>query len=139
MANKISTRLPEGYDPLKDTTYMSPDMRCYFQEKLTKLLRNLEQEEDFTDLHQEEEDRHMRGADYVDLGKADQAQLESIQFLDYEEKLKHEAEHALHRIEMGTYGYCEETQEPIGVKRLMAFPTARYTVRVQQGKEDLFG
>jgi DnaK suppressor protein len=137
MDNLISSNLPQGYDPLKDPNYMSPDMRCYFQEQLTELLENLEQEEDVTSLHQEEEDRHIRSADYVDVGKEDEAQSQAIQFLDHEETLKHEAEDALQRIEMGTYGYCEETQEPIGVKRLMAFPTARYTVQIQQGKEDL--
>jgi DnaK suppressor protein len=137
MANLISSNLPQGYDPLKDPNYMSPDMLCYFKGKLTKLLEDVEQEEDFTSLHQEEQNRHIVSGDYADLGKEDEEQSQAMQFLGYEEKLKHEAEHALDRIEMGTYGYCEETQEPIGVKRLMAFPVARYTARVQQGKEDL--
>jgi DnaK suppressor protein len=137
MADKISTQLPLNYDPLKDPVYMSSDMRLYFREKLLKLLEKVKEEEDFTSLHEEEEDRHIRGADYVDDGKADEAEVREGQLMEYHEKLKQETEYALHRIDMNAYGYCEETNAPIGVRRLLAFPTARYTAQVQQGKEDL--
>ena len=133
----ISSSLPQGYDPLKDPTYMSPDMRCYFKEKLNQHLANIVNEEASTtsDLGNYPD----READYVGQGKVDEAKSQEMLDLEHEEYLKNEIEYALHRIEVGNYGYCEETEEPIGVKRLLAFPMARYTMKVQQGKEALSG
>ena len=54
---------------------------------------------------------------------------------DRERKLLSKIEAALRRIEDGTYGYCEETQEPIGLKRLEARPIATLSIEAQQRHE----
>jgi len=78
-----------------------------------------------------------READYVESSQIEELSLEENLPLQNEDYLKREVENALYRINMGTYGYCEETGEPIGVRRLLALPMARYTAEVQRRKDSL--
>lgn len=59
----------------------------------------------------------------------------SLRIVDREQKLLPKIAQALHRIRHGTYGYCLETDEPIGVPRLLARPTAEYCADVKQVQE----
>jgi DnaK suppressor protein len=76
-------------------------------------------------------------ADYVENSQLEELSLEENLPLQNEDYLKREVENALYRINMGTYGYCEETGDPIGVRRLLALPMARYTAEVQRRKDNL--
>ena len=137
MADVISSSVPKNYDPLKDQEYMSPYMRRHFKEKLRAMLKDLIDEEN--DLRLNQKEYPVREADHVDQSKTiEEAKFQEYLSLGHEEYLKEEVERALERIEAGTYGYCEETGEAIGVKRLLAFPMARYTTKVQQEKESLY-
>ena len=71
---------------------------------------------------------------------ADRATLEEEHALelrtrDRERKLLKKVQSALMRIEDGSYGYCEETGEPIGIQRLLARPTATLTIEAQERRE----
>ncbi len=71
---------------------------------------------------------------------ADRATIEEEHALelrtrDRERKLIKKVQQALMRIESGEYGYCEETGEPIGLKRLLARPTATLSIEAQQRRE----
>ncbi len=135
MNSNISTSLPANYDPLKDQTYMSPQMVAYFERKLNKRLEMLVEEEALIGLYQEGSSN--KEADYVESSQIEELSLEENLPLQNEDRLKTEVEDALYRIRIGTYGYCEETGDPIGVNRLLALPMARYTTEVQRRKDGL--
>jgi DnaK suppressor protein len=136
MNSNIPTSLPANYDPLKDPIYMSADMVAFFKQKLTKRLEDLIQEEKLLKLNRV--DFPSREAEYVETGQIEELRREEILSFQNEDNLKQEVEDALYRIDMATYGYCEETGDPIGVKRLLALPMARYTTEVQRRKDGLF-
>lgn len=135
MDNNNSSALPANYDPLKDQAYMSPDMIAYFKQKLTKMLEDFIEEEKLMGLNRV--DFPAKEADYVENSQLEELSLEENLPLQNEDYLKREVENALYRINMGTYGYCEETGDPIGVRRLLALPMARYTAEVQRRKDNL--
>lgn len=89
---------------------------------------------------------HLRDTDSVP-DQFDRASMEAdyateLRIRDRERKLLRKIEQALHRIEQGEYGYCEETGEPIGLKRLLARPTTTLSIEAQQRREQrqrLFG
>jgi DnaK suppressor protein len=71
---------------------------------------------------------------------ADRATLEeeyalALRIRHREDKLLEKIEAALHRVEDGSYGYCEETGEPIGLPRLLARPTATLSIEAQERRE----
>jgi DnaK suppressor protein len=127
--------LPAGYQPALDEPYMSPQQLAYFRRKLLDwrdaLLRESQQTID-----------HLRsdGASRYVGDEADRARDESevaleLRTRDRYRKLLPKIEAALHRIDDGTYGYCEETGEPIGLKRLEARPIATLSVEAQELRE----
>ena len=126
---KIALKLPENYDPLRDEVYMSPYMLHFFQNKLENMLSDIK--------HKGSERSNI---DLIGLDKytddIDQAAVEGVYFQEsilqeYEKELKYDILDALAKIKNGSYGYCEETGEPIEVKRLLTIPTAKYTVEVR--------
>lgn len=86
----------------------------------------------------EAKDRMMRPAEFSD--PSDRASWEeqssiALRIVDREQKLLPKIHQALERIRLGTYGYCLESGEPIGVARLMIRPTAEYSAEVKSIKE----
>lgn len=135
MNNKTANKTTSNYDPLKDQTYMSTDMTAYFKQILSKKLEDLINQEKLIGINIAGSSG--READYVDNGQMEELSIEENLPLQNEEYLKREVEDALYRINLGTYGYCEETGDPIGVRRLLAFPMAKYTTEVQRRKDNL--
>lgn len=123
----------KNYNPLTDPNYMSLQMLSYFMDQLKSLEhRYLAKEQEIStstlELPQIE-------ADHVDRGTREEYNFEQFSFQDHEDSVLKEVQAALKRIEEGNYGYCEETGQEIGVKRLQAIPYARYCVEVQSQKE----
>jgi DnaK suppressor protein len=125
----------EGYQPSPGEPYMSPRQLAYFRRKLLDwrdaLLRESQQTID-----------HLRsdGASRYVGDEADRARDESevaleLRTRDRYRKLLPKIDAALKRIEDGTYGFCEETGEPIGLKRLEARPIATLSVEAQELRE----
>ena len=127
--------LPDNYLPSKKEEYMSPLQLLYFQEKLYERRREL--------INQSQETLHNLKTEIRDVSDdAERASRESDNILelrtrDRYRKLLSKIDSALRRIDDGSYGYCEETGEEIGLGRLEARPTATLTVDAQERREML--
>lgn len=122
------------YKPTEKEKYMNPKMLAYFKQKLLDWKEDLlkEASETLEELKEESE--------VVEIEDADKAAEESnraleLRIRDRERKLINKIDSALARIEEGTYGYCEVTGLPIGVKRLEARPIVTMTVEAQEEHE----
>lgn len=121
------------YQPTPREEYMSDKMREHFRDVLTAWKQELMEEVDRTVHHMKDE-----AANFPDPN--DRATQESefgleLRTRDRERKLLKKIEQALARIEDGTYGYCSETGEEIGLRRLEARPVATLTVEAQERRE----
>ena len=128
MSSKTAT-----YKPTENEPYMSKKQLKYFKEKLIAWKEEILQGNRETITGMQE-----NVAPIPDLG--DRASSEADRALelrtrDRERKLINKIEAALRRIELGEYGYCEETGEPIGVKRLDARPIATLCLEAQERHE----
>lgn len=125
--------LPEDYRPSEDEPYMNPRQLEYFRRELVKWREDLlrESEETLNKLREEKENN----PETVDRGSSESATAFELRSRDRYRKLLKKIENALERISDGTYGYCEETEEPIGVKRLMARPIATLSIEAQERHE----
>lgn len=132
-AKKVWIELPPGYRPSEDEPFMNERQRAYFRQKLMLWKQDIVQQTRRT-----LEDMHEEPAQHADL--ADRATSEADRALelrarDRQRKLIAKIDAALARIEDGTYGYCEETGEPIGLKRLDARPIATLSLEAQERHE----
>jgi DnaK suppressor protein len=123
----------QPYQIRKGEEYMSKEQLEHFRTILASWKRDLMQEVDRTVLHMKDE-----AANFPDPN--DRATQESefsleLRTRDRERKLIRKIDEALKRIEDGSYGYCLETGEPIGVKRLEARPVATLSVEAQERRE----
>ena len=80
-------------------------------------------------------DDNVSSADIVDQASSYTDKSVEMKALNRSRKLISKINSALQRIKEGTYGFCEETGEPIGLKRLMARPVAKYTIAAQEKHE----
>jgi DnaK suppressor protein len=125
--------LPDGYRPTDDEPFMSERQRLYFRRKLLGW-----KEEIIRQTRETIEGMHTEPTQHADL--ADRATSETDRALelrarDRQRKLVAKIDAALARIEDGTYGYCEETGEPISLKRLDARPIATLSLEAQERHE----
>ena len=129
----MAVGLPRGYVPSADEEFMNPQQREYFRQRLEKLRTDLRQELD-TMLAPEANDSSLQG-DQTDHASADSEREFEIHNRERVQMLLRQNEQALARLENGTYGYCEDTGEPIDLKRLMAQPTTSLSLAAQQARE----
>jgi DnaK suppressor protein len=129
----INAEAPLSYDPLNDSEYMSKQMLNYFKDKLERMDKEILKKEASISLSLVDDPN--REPDHVDQGTNEEIHIADFSLQEHEDQLRQEVELALKRIKEGTYGYCEETGEAIGVKRLLAVPYARYCLKVQEHKE----
>lgn len=129
----MSVHIPPEYRPSEQEPFMNPVMREYFRGKLLNWRAELVDEA-------EETLDHLRqgGLDAPDL--ADRATAETDKAIELRtreraRKLIGKIDDALERIDSGTYGYCEETHEPIGISRLEARPIATLSIEAQERHE----
>jgi DnaK suppressor protein len=121
------------YRPTSDEPFMNPRQRDYFRQKLERWKEEIlrESRETLENL-QEESQNHPYMADRAS-SESDRA-LE-LRTRDRQRKLISKIDAALKRIEDGTYGFCEETGEPIGIARLDARPIATLSLEAQEMHE----
>lgn len=130
---KNPTRLPKGYVPSDDEKFMNAKQKEYFRQKLLAWKEDIiGQTRDTVEYLQGENVSHPDPADTA-AANADR-QLE-LRTRDRLRKLVNQIEKALRRIEDGTYGYCEETGDPIRLKRLDARPIAKLSLEAQEMHE----
>jgi DnaK suppressor protein len=117
---------------MPDKDYMNAAQLAFFRDRLEKMKAELLANADLTS-------EHLRESDVVP-DPADRATIEEEHALelrtrDRERKLMKKIDEAIARIDDGSYGWCEETGEPIGIPRLLARPTATLSVEAQQRRE----
>ena len=127
--------LPPDYRPQDDEPFMNPMQREYFRQKLLGWKEELMRETSETLMHLQEES--LAEADITDRATLETDRSLELRTRDRERKLISKIEEALQRIEEGTYGFCEETNEPISLKRLEARPIATLSLEAQERHERL--
>ncbi|MEJ2028208.1 MAG: RNA polymerase-binding protein DksA, partial [Limibacillus sp.] len=128
-----SVKTRSNYRPTEKEEFMNPKMREYFRGKLLAWREELLRESSETL-------QHLQSESLAEPDIADRASLETDRSLelrtrDRERKLIAKIDMALQRIEDGTYGYCEETDEPISLRRLEARPIATLSIEAQERHE----
>ena len=126
-------KIPDGYTPSDKEEFMNPLQLAYFRKKLLDWKNELISGASDTILGLSEETLQKPDA-------ADRAQLEAdasilLRARDRERKLISKIDSALRRIDDGSYGYCQETDEPINLKRLEARPIASLSLDAQEKHE----
>jgi DnaK suppressor protein len=122
-----------SYRPSEDEPYMNETQREYFRRKLMSWREEILRGSNETLRQLKEEDN--RVADMSDWASYETERNFQLRARDRERKLLSKIDEALRRIEEGTYGYCEETQEPIGLRRLEARPIATLSIEAQERHE----
>lgn len=112
--------------------YMSKQQLAFFKNRLLNLQNQLRENAGATTEHLRE---IAIAPDPADRATLEEEHALELRTRDRERKLLKKVESALGRIEDGSYGYCEETGEPIGIPRLLARPTATLTIEAQERRE----
>ena len=126
-------KIPEDYRPIEDEPFMSHRQRAYFRRKLLdwrdEILRSTK--ETLQHLHEESEQH----PDIADRASTETERAVELRARDRQRKLIGKIDAALTRLDDGTYGYCEETGEPVSLKRLDARPITTLSVEAQERHE----
>jgi DnaK suppressor protein len=128
--------VPANYKPTEKEKYMNAVMLEYFRHRLQQWKAEIVKESDDM-LHELQDEGGMQEPDIADRASAETEVALELRARDRQRKLIGKIDEALERIERGEYGYCEETGEPIGIKRLEARPVATLTVDAQERHERL--
>ncbi len=131
--SRMITDLPEGYVPSEDEEYMNPRQLEYFRRKLLDWRsRLLEESQNTLDSLRQE---NWQEPDITDRATVETDAALELRTRDRYRKLIGKIDEALDRIEDRSYGYCEETGEEIGLKRLEVRPIATLSVEAQEKHE----
>ena len=122
------------YKPTAKESFMNSKQKQYFKQKLTYWKETLLKGSTETILNLKE-DKEVSG-DFADIASAESTKSIELRTRDRERKLINKIDEALKRIENNTYGYCEVTGKPIGLKRLEARPIATLSIEAQQMHEN---
>jgi DnaK suppressor protein len=123
----------ETYRPSEDEPYMNPRQTEYFRTKLLRWREEILRGSGQTLAQLKQEDTRL--PDQSDWASAEIQRGYELRTRDRERKLLSKIDAALRRIEDGSYGYCDETQEPIGIRRLDARPIATLSIEAQERHE----
>ena len=122
------------YIPSTKEKYMCQKHKIYFKKKLVNW-RNEIVESNTKGLYLNNVDHEMSSADIIDQASSQTEKTIGMRTLNRQIKLVSKIDKAIKRIENDTYGYCEETGEPIGLKRLIARPIATLSIEAQEKHE----
>ena len=127
------TKLPKNYKPTQKEKFMNAKMREYFRQKLLNWKKELlkESSQTLNNLQNENEAK----PDITDRASEEIDRSFELRTRDRERKLINKIDAALQRIEDGSYGYCDETGDPISIKRLEARPVATLSLEAQEMHE----
>jgi DnaK suppressor protein len=129
----MSREIPKPYQPSDDEPFMSSQQIEYFRKQLMTWRGQLLQESSETITHLQKE--LQAESDLIDCAANETDRTIELRARDRGWKLINKIEDALRRIDDGSYGYCEETGEPIGIKRLEARPIATLSLEAQERHE----
>ena len=123
----------KAYKPTEKEPYMNKKQLEYFKDKLLSMKAEILQVNRETLMDMQESAVPI--PDLVDRASSEADRALELRTRDRQRKLVGKIESALRRIEDGEYGYCEETGEPIGIRRLEARPTATLCLEAQERHE----
>ena len=127
-------KISKKYIPKETEKYMCEKHKAYFKTKLLEWKKDLIKTNNEA-LYNSSMDDNSTSADIVDQASSYTEKNVEMRAINRQIKLISKIDAALRRIKDGTYGFCEETAEPIGLKRLMARPIAKYTIAAQEKHE----
>lgn len=130
---KAKKSLAHDYVPTDDEPYMGDAQQNYFRLLLLEWKRAIHNASSVT--LQSLQDGPIREADLNDRASSETEWSIELRTRDRQRKLISKIDSALRQIELGEYGYCEVTGDPIGLKRLIARPVATMTVEAQEAHE----
>ena len=131
--NMTDIVIDEGYRPTEDEPFMNERQREYFRRKLIRWKHDIlkEAQETLATLQSENENH----PDLADRASSETDRAIELRARDRQRKLIAKIDAALARIDDGSYGYCEETGDPISLKRLEARPIATLSLEAQERHE----
>ncbi len=130
-----SVKLGKNYKPNKREKYMNEKQREYFRQKLVAWRQDLLNESQQTIDNMRESARDV--SDEAERASRETEISFELRTRDRYRKLLNKIEQALKRVDEETYGYCDETGEPIGIERLEARPIATLSIEAQERREQL--
>ncbi|WP_440635327.1 TraR/DksA family transcriptional regulator [Candidatus Pelagibacter sp. HIMB1746] len=133
-AKKVPIKISKTYVPKETEKYMCEKHKVYFRIRLNEWKKELIKSNNEA-LYNGSMDDNNISADLVDQASSYIDKNVEMKAINRQIKLISEIDKALRRIMDDTYGYCLDTAEPIGLKRLMARPVAKYTIAAQEKHE----
>jgi len=129
----IAETLEPSYRPTEDEPFMNERQREYFRKKLIDWKEDIlkESRETLANLQNDSENH----PDIADRASSETDRSIELRSRDRQRKLISKIDAAMARLEEGTYGFCEETGEPISIKRLDARPIATLSIEAQERHE----
>jgi DnaK suppressor protein len=132
MAKKTTSK--KKYSPSSKEKYMCAKHKKFFTEELLKWKRDIIKANNLGNLLNSSDD-NVSSADMIDQASSYTDKSVEMKALNRSRKLISKINSALQRIKGGTYGFCEETGDPIGIKRLIARPVATLSIEAQEKHE----
>lgn len=129
----MGIQLKANYRPTESETFMNPRMKEYFRRKLLAWKDEILRESNQTLQHLQEDTT--QEPDIADRASVETDRALELRTRDRQRKLIAKIDAAMKRIDDGSYGYCEETGEPISLKRLEARPIATLSIEAQERHE----
>tara|TARA_Y100000590_G_scaffold435840_1_gene555757 strand:- start:2017 stop:2487 length:471 start_codon:yes stop_codon:yes gene_type:complete len=132
--NTVVIEMAKKYIPNEKEKYMCAKHKAYFKQRLIQW-RNEIIESNNKSLFLNEVDHEISSPDIIDQATSQTEKTVEMRTVNRQRKLLSKIDKAIKRIQDNTYGYCEETGEPIGIKRLIARPIATLSIDAQEKHE----
>ena len=126
--------MAKKYTPNEKEKYMNSKQKMYFRKKLIHWKNDIAKSNNKA-LYLNEVDHEISSADIVDQASSQTEKNVEMRTVNRKRKLISKIDQAIKRIDNNTYGFCEETGEPIGIKRLLARPIATLCIEAQEKHE----
>ena len=126
--------MAKKYIPNEKEKYMNSKQKMYFRKKLIEWKNDIAKSNNKA-LYLNEVDHEISSADIVDQASSQTEKNVEMRTVNRQRKLISKIDQAIKRIDNNTYGFCEETGEPIGIKRLIARPIATLSIEAQEKHE----
>ena len=126
--------MSKKYIPTEKEKYMNSKQKTYFRKKLTEWKNDIIKSNNKA-LYLNEVDHEISSPDIIDQASSHTEKTVEMRTLNRQRKLLAKIDQAIKRIKDDTYGYCEDTGEPIGIKRLIARPIATLSIEAQEKHE----
>ena len=122
------------YIPTEKEKYMCQKQKTYFKKRLIEWKNEILQA-NTKNMYMNDVDHEISSPDIIDQATSQTEKNVEMRTLNRKRKLLNKIESPIKRIQDNTYGYCEETGEPIGIKRLIARPIATLSIEAQEKHE----